>query len=372
MKRPDCNDFLNLFLSDAPMIDTRAPVEFAKGAFPTSLSLPLMTDSERERVGTCYKQKGQDEAIKLGHQLVNGEIKEQRVKAWVDFANANPNGYLYCWRGGLRSQICQQWMAEAGCEYPRIKGGYKAMRTYLLDHFERQVASQPLLILAGKTGCNKTGLLQQVSNSVDLEGLAHHRGSAFGKRPAGQPSQLDFENALAIAMLKFQHSDAGRAGLSLVLEDESQLIGRCSLPHILRAAMNRSPLVVLESTLEERVEHSFRNYILNKLEEWQQQPGLEDPFAAFANDLRDSLQRVHKRLGGVRFQEVSAMLEAALDAHRLGDPHQHRIWIEALLNDYYDPMYDYQLSKHSHRICFRGNREEVQARLQSGKQPSFA
>ena len=372
MKRPDCNDFKTLFLTDTPMIDTRAPVEFDKGAFPTSISLPLMTNSERERVGTCYKQRGQDEAIKLGHQLVYGDIKEQRVQAWVDFARANPNGYLYCWRGGLRSQICQQWMAEAGCEYPRIKGGYKAMRTYLLDNFERQCAAQPLLILGGKTGCNKTGLLQQVPNSVDLEALAHHRGSAFGKRPGGQPSQLDFENALAIALLRFQYSDAGRAGISLVMEDESQLIGRCSLPHILRAAMNRSPVVVLETSLEERVEHSYRNYILNKLEEWQQQPGVEDPFQAFANDLRDSLQRVHKRLGGVRFQEVTSQLESALQSHQNGDPHQHRIWIEALLHDYYDPMYDYQLGKHAHRICFRGDREAVLARLVSGQQPSFA
>lgn len=365
MKRPDSADFLKLFLTDTPMIDTRAPVEFSKGAFPTSVSMPLMTDHERELVGTCYKQKGQDEAIKLGHQLVQGKTKEERVQGWLNFARANPDGYLYCWRGGLRSQTCQQWLADAGCDYPRIKGGYKAMRTYLLEQFERQCASQPLLILAGKTGCNKTGLIEELDNSVDLEGLAHHRGSAFGKRPAGQPSQLGFENALAIAMLRFQHSAAGKTGKALVLEDESQLIGRCSLPHILRAAMNRSPLVVLEVPLQERVEHSYRNYILNKLEEWQQQAGAEAAFELFSQDLVQSLQRVQKRLGGVRFQEVSTMLQSALQAHRQGDSQQHRIWIETLLHEYYDPMYDYQLGKHPARLLFRGNRDDIRAFLKS-------
>ena len=104
-QRPDAREFLDIFLNDVPMIDTRAPVEFEKGAFPSSISLPLMTNDERALVGTCYKQQGQDKAITLGHELVSGDIKEQRVNAWLGFAEQHPQGYLYCWRGGLRSQL---------------------------------------------------------------------------------------------------------------------------------------------------------------------------------------------------------------------------------------------------------------------------
>ena len=120
MSRADTEDFTRLFLADTPMMDTRAPLEFEKGAFPHTVSLPLMTDEERTQVGTCYKQQGQDAAITLGHQLVYGEIKQQRLERWLAFARENPDGYLYCFRGGLRSQIVQQWMKDAGCDYPRI------------------------------------------------------------------------------------------------------------------------------------------------------------------------------------------------------------------------------------------------------------
>lgn len=357
--RPDAREFLDIFLNDVPMIDTRAPVEFEKGAFPTSVSLPLMTNDERALVGTCYKQQGQDKAITLGHELVSGDIKAQRVNAWLGFAEQHPQGYLYCWRGGLRSQICQQWMRDAGCYYPRITGGYKAMRTWILEQFERQCRELPMVTLAGKTGCDKTGLLLQLPNQVDLEGLANHLGSAFGKRPAGQPTQLNFENALAVAMLKAEHTDAIQSGLPLVLEDESILIGRCSLPLPLRNAMDQAPLVVLEASIEERVEHTYRNYILRKLSEWHSAVGEETAFDRFAEDLTDSLHRVRRRLGGVRYKELDKDLIQALEAHKNGEPDAHRGWISALLTDYYDPMYEYQLSKREDRIVFRGDRAEV-------------
>ena len=227
--QPSSGDFQYLFLNDVPLIDTRAPVEFEKGAFPCSVSLPLMTNDERAQVGTCYKQQGQDAAIELGHSLVSGEVKQQRVDAWLDFAKHNPQGYLYCWRGGLRSQICQQWLAERGCHYPRIGGGYKAMRRYLIDQFERISQHYPLLVLGGRTGCNKTAFVEQLPQAVDLEALANHRGSSFGRRPDGQPTQLNFENAVAVAMLKAEQR-ALQSQQPLLLEDESKLVGRCSLP----------------------------------------------------------------------------------------------------------------------------------------------
>ena len=370
MSRPDAQpysgDFLHIFLNDIPLIDTRAPVEFEKGAFPTSVSLPLMTNEERAKVGTCYKQHGQEAAIGLGRKLVDSEKQAQRTAAWVDFAERHPHGYLYCWRGGLRSQICQDWMREAGCDFPRIRGGYKALRRFLIDEFERLCADSPLLVLGGRTGCDKTSLIESQHNAVDLEAIAHHRGSAFGRRPGGQPTQLSFENGVAVAMLK-ANQQAQEAGLPILFEDESRLVGRCSLPPVLSQAMGQAPVVFLEATLEERIEHSYRNYILIKLQEWQQVLGEEAGFDAFAEDLTKSLYRVRKRLGGVRYKEISVFLEAALAAHRKGDPSQHRDLIRFLLVEYYDPMYDYQIGKRKELVVFRGNREAVRAFL---KQPA--
>ena len=367
MSRPDTQDFASLFLRDTPMMDTRAPLEFKKGAFPHTVSLPLMTDAERAKVGTCYKQKGQDEAIKLGHQLVGGKVKEERLARWLEFARQHPDGYLYCFRGGLRSQIVQQWLKDAGMEYPRITGGYKAMRRFLIDTFSGIVAQGQFRILAGHTGCAKTDILNSLPDSIDLEGLAHHRGSTFGKRPGGQPSQIDFENTLAIALFRQQHA---RPQAPVLLEDESLLIGRCAIPPDLREKMQQSPLIVVDASLEERVEHSFRNYILHKLGEWQQTLGEEQGFVEFAADLRQSLQKIHKRLGGVRYQQLQDLLEQALQAHECGDNNLHRGWITLLLQDYYDPMYDFQMSQKQSRILFRGNAAAVREFWLSGQHHS--
>lgn len=364
MSRPDTQDFASLFLRDTPMMDTRAPLEFKKGAFPHTVSLPLMTDAERAKVGTCYKQKGQDEAIKLGHQLVGGKVKEERLARWLEFTRQHPDGYLYCFRGGLRSQIVQQWLKDAGVEYPRITGGYKAMRRFLIDTFSTIVAQGEFRILAGHTGCAKTDILNSLPDSIDLEGLAHHRGSTFGKRPGGQPSQIDFENTLAIALFRQHHA---HPQAPVLLEDESLLIGRCAIPPDLREKMQQSPLIVVDASLEERVEHSFRNYILHKLGEWQQTLGEEQGFVEFAADLRQSLQKIHKRLGGVRYQQLQDLLEQALQAHERGDNSLHRGWITLLLQDYYDPMYDFQMSQKQGRILFRGNAAAVREFWLSGQ-----
>ena len=247
--RDNTADYRDIFLNDLPMMDMRAPVEFTKGAFPNAISLPLMTDIERQKVGTCYKQKGQQAAIELGHQLVSGKVKAERVEAWAAFARANPNGYLYCFRGGLRSQIVQQWLKDAGIDYPRVIGGYKAMRTFLIETLDSAVAECDFVIVGGMTGTGKTEVIAALDHSIDLEGHANHRGSSFGKRATGQPAQIDFENRLAIDLLKRR----ARGQQQFVLEDESRLIGTCSLPLSLHQGMQDYPLVWLEDQSADRV-----------------------------------------------------------------------------------------------------------------------
>jgi tRNA 2-selenouridine synthase len=356
----DTADYAALFLADAPMIDTRAPVEFARGSFPAAENLPLMTDDERARVGTCYKQRGQQAAIELGHRLVCGVVKQRRVEAWLDFTRRHPEGYLFCFRGGLRSRICQQWVREAGCDYPRIQGGYKAMRRFLIDTLEAESTRRRFILLAGHTGAAKTALLEQIPNSIDLEGMAHHRGSAFGRRPGGQPSQISFENRIGIALLKQACHFGGRA---TILEDEGHLIGKCHIPEPLRTTMAEAPLVVLEVPFAEPLEHSFRNYVLEALWERQAFYGEEQGFRQFAGYLRQSLFNIRRRLGGARHEELRALLEEALENHQRGEVHGHRRWIGILLQDYYDPMYSYQLGRKRDRVIFSGDAGAVREYL---------
>lgn len=139
-ERPDSDDYPRIFLQDVPLIDVRAPIEFQQGAFARAVNLPLMIDSERQAVGTCYKQHGQQAALALGHRLVNGKLREQRTAAWLAACAERPAGYIYCFRGGLRSQLVQQWLHEAGVDYPRITGGYKALRNYLLGVLTQSAA----------------------------------------------------------------------------------------------------------------------------------------------------------------------------------------------------------------------------------------
>ncbi|VVP65447.1 tRNA 2-selenouridine synthase [Pseudomonas fluorescens] len=352
----DFTDYRDLFLNDRPLMDVRAPVEFSKGAFPGAVNLPLMNDQERQRVGTCFKQHGQQAAIELGHQLVSGAIKAERIQAWAGFARAHPDGYLYCFRGGLRSQIVQQWLkAEAGLDCPRVAGGYKAMRHFLMNTVDQAVAQCDFVLLGGMTGTGKTEVLTQLPDGLDLEGHANHRGSSFGKRATGQPTNIDFENRLAVDLLKKRAHGIEH----FVLEDENRAIGRCALPLPLYQGMQQYPMVWLEDSLQGRVERILRDYVVDLCAEFIHVHG-DEGFVLFSERMLDSLNNVRKRLGGERHRRLMLVMEDALaEQGRSGTVEVHRGWIEALLVEYYDPMYAFQREKKGARIEFAGERGAV-------------
>ncbi len=336
------------------MLDVRAPGEFEHGAFPTAVNIPLLSDDERHEIGKQYQSGGKESAIRLGNELVSGENKALRLRQWESFLAANPAALLYCFRGGLRSQTVQQWLADRGIEVRLVEGGYKALRRYLISTLETVTSSTKFMIIGGKTGSAKTHLLNALSFSIDLEGLANHRGSAFGRRIQGQPSQIDFENQLAIALLKLPYENAQQ----LFLEDESRAIGSLSIPKAFHDKMTRSPIAMLEESLEARIDTIYRDYIFSNLQDFQHAA----PEAAqenFAEFLLGSLQRIQRRLGGEKYTELHAVMEQAL-SH--SDPAEsealHRSWIKDLLCGYYDPMYEYQMNKKLSRVVYRGSREE--------------
>ena len=241
-------------------------------------------------------------------------------------------------------------MRDAGVEYPLVVGGYKAMRRFLLEELERSASNARFLLVAGKTGVGKTRVIDAVERSVDLEGLARHRGSSFGRLLDPQPSQIDFENALSIQLLRKLDESAA----PVILEDEGKLVGRISLPQALRENMQASGLLVVEEPLDSRVQVIFEDYVLDLGQRYRQRFGPEGP-ARHHRHLREGLERIRKRLGGVLHSEIDELMQLAF----AGDPALHRQWIEALLVKYYDPMYEYQMRQREGAVVARGSREEI-------------
>ena len=356
-EHPTEDDFASLFINDIPLLDVRAPVEFNQGAFPNAINIPLMNDAEREAIGIKYKEEGQDAAILLGAQLVEEEAQAQRKKAWADFFTNNPEGVLYCFRGGLRSQISQQWVLDhTQCNYPRIKGGYKALRRFLIDSIERISQEIPIIVLGGRTGSGKTRVLRQIKNSIDLEGLANHRGSAFGPTATPQPTPINFENALAIELLKREAEGCK----CLVIEDEARNVGSLGIPAALFNAMQKSPIVMLEVSQEERNKVSIDEYIIDTQNAFNDVYGEKKGEEELAKHLLTSLEKIQKRLGGVRYQEARQQMLSAIELRKTtGSVEGFMPLVKSLLIDYYDPMYDYQSSNKMHRVDFRGSFNEV-------------
>lgn len=363
-RRPDSDDALALIKRGVTLIDVRAPVEFAQGAMPGAINLPLMNDDERAAVGTCYKQHGRQAALALGHRLVCGETREARLNAWRLACEHHPEGYLCCARGGMRSHIVQQWLRERGIDYPLVEGGYKRLRQAAMDATDR-LSRLPMVLIGGCTGSGKTQLVKAMPTGIDLEGLAHHRGSSFGRTLTPQRAQASFENHLAAAMLNHHARWTTLSNPFWVLEDEGKMIGANHLPAVLREQMLQAPVVVVEEPLERRLERLREEYFVQMQAAFQVALGDEAAgWRAYGDYLHHGLYAIRRRLGLARYAELASLQAAALARQqRTGDTDGHFAWLVPLLEGYYDPMYRYQLEKKAQHIAFRGDYHQVDAWL---------
>ena len=354
--REDTSDYRRLFVEDVPLLDVRAPIEFDQGAFPMATNIPLLNNLQREQIGKRYKSAGQDEAIRLVLELATAEIREGRLAEWMAYHAEHPEGYLYCFRGGLRSRTTQQWMGEQGVDYPLVHGGYKAMRRFLIDELEQSASQVPLVCVSGLTGVGKTRLLIKIRHHIDFEGLANHRGSAFGRDPLDtQPMVINWENQVSVELLKHRSYFPGKP---MFVEDEGRLIGRVNMPECLFAALTRSPRAILQVDTETRVALITEDYILHSWPAYQQAYG-DAAEAEFRSFVLDNLARIQKRLGGDRYKQVKQCFEAALKLFfKDGSTTEFHDGIKILLEQYYDPMYRYQIQNKNPEVIFEGPEAE--------------
>ncbi len=362
--------FLQMFLNDTPLMDVRAPVEFKAGSFPSAQLVPILDDEQRHEIGCVYADDGQDAAIERGLALATKDIRECRLAAWQAFVQENPHGYLYCFRGGLRSRTTQSWLAESGHPYPLVQGGYKAMRRFLLNEFERLLEQGNIILLAGATGVGKTELIQDWFSSIDLEGRANHRGSAFGQTFVNQPTQIDWENQIIIDWLKA----AARSDSAVLIEAESHLIGRIHLPKKLQKAMAKASVLMLEAPIEQRVNRLRDDYVQQALSYFKSQVPVEnadedegvalsvdhDIWGQLSEYVNSNLAKIQKRLGGVRHKQLAEQVDPAVYALRdNNDSAGFDFIIKNLLLDYYDKLYAHQQQKQNDLIVCRGDMKAI-------------
>lgn len=346
MKTIDLTELKIKLLQDCKIIDVRAPIEFAQGALPNSTNLPILDDDERALVGTCYKKVGREKAIELGHQIVSGDNKDTKIKKWKAFLNNHPDAIITCFRGGLRSQLSQSFLADLGVEIRRIENGYKEIRQYFIDELDSYSETENFRLLTGSTGSGKTKILKQASvfyPSVDLEELAQHRGSAFGSMKNPQPAQATFENSLSFEILKLRNS---KSDLPFLYEDESRLIGSLHLPEKFFEKLRKASVIRVKVDLEERIENIFEDYIYPD----------DEIFVKYTK----AIAKISKKLGTLRAHElIQDVTFSQKKFSEEGILESNKIWIEKLLVWYYDPMYTFSLSSRKPLIEFEGAPREI-------------
>lgn len=238
------------------IIDVRSPSEWAEDHVPGAISLPVLDDSERARVGTIYKQVSPFSARKIGAALV-----AKNAAAHLEGPLAEkPGGWrplVYCWRGGQRSGSFASILAQIGWRVEVLQGGYKAWRQLVVEALYTDPFPCPLVVLDGNTGSAKTEVLNLLPargvQVIDLEGLANHRGSLFGSL-GEQPSQKAFEGRLALALARLDPSKP------VVVEAESAKVGECRLPPKLWRAMVEAPRVAIAAPRAARADYLVRAY----------------------------------------------------------------------------------------------------------------
>ena len=336
-------NYLKLFNSEASFIDIRSPKEYQKGSLPRSVNLPILLDHEYQSVGIAFKKHGPEAALELGHSLVCGDLKIERIKSWLSFIKKNPKSILFCFRGGKRSEVAKLWLSEYGVNIPIVKGGYKSLRNTcieLLDLAPNQ--GKKWIIIGGFTGSNKTNLIKNNKKAINLEMIANHRGSAFGSYATPQPSQINFENNLAFSYLN-HISDI------LLLEDESKTIGKNYLPKGWYEKMQSSALIIIRAPMEERINNIYNEYV--KIPITQKKDS-----AVLCLSLTSSLNKIKKRIGGKLHDEIQKNIKEAFTKN---EKTLHEKWIKKILTNYYDPMYEYQLNRRKDHVSFEGCYDEV-------------
>jgi tRNA 2-selenouridine synthase len=289
------------------ILDTRSPAEHERAHIPGAISFPLLNNEERAIIGTTYKKQGREAAVTKGFEMVGPKFADFITQAKT--LAPHKEVFVYCWRGGLRSNIMAWLLTTAGFKVTLLKGGYKMYRHWVLAQFHEK---KNIVVIGGKTGSGKTELLLELQKCgeqiIDLEAVANHKGSAFGSlgKPQ-QPFTEHFENVLATQWCKLD------ATKTIWIENESFKIGTCVVPLALFQQMREAPVVTVVLDYETRKKRILNEY------------GHFDKIL-----LAEKTEKIRKRLGGLRLKNALAFL----------DQNDLSAWCDMML-EYYDKTYSH-------------------------------
>jgi tRNA 2-selenouridine synthase len=296
----------------AVIIDARSPSEYAEATIPGAVNIPILDDAEREEVGTLYKRSGKSEARRRGVDLVSPKIPAMVEQVASLQEDTSLPAVVFCWRGGMRSLALAQFLELAGVPARQMERGHKAFRKHVLDFFEKGEWGR-LVVLRGLTGVGKTQYLHRLTEYghkvIDLEGLANHRGSAFGNLGLPeQPGQKMFEALLWDELRKVPVGDYALA------EGESRHIGRVALPVKVYQELQKETSIWLDAPMSMRVKNILRDY-----------PAID----SLKSDFIGPIKALKDKLGRKKVEEYLALLDA-------GD---WETLVADLMENYYDPLY---------------------------------
>jgi tRNA 2-selenouridine synthase len=300
------------------ILDARSESEHAEDRLPGAVNWPTLNDAERHEIGTLYAQVSPFEARKKG-----GVIAARNIAAHVErHAMDKPREWrplVYCWRGGQRSGSLSLVLDQIGFQVHVLEGGYREFRRAVIAELETLPARLSFRVVCGRTGSAKSRLLQALAAEgaqvLDLEALAHHRGSVLGLVPGTvQPSQKAFETAVWQALRGF---DPARP---VFAESESRTVGRCRVPEKLLEALRAAPCIHVQMPLPARVDF------------------LMDDYAHFVRDPEAFCERL-ATLRELRGGAVVDRWQAEIRAGRIEGV------VRELLVEHYDPTYTKSMQK---------------------------
>lgn len=326
LKEINIEDFINEFDELELIIDARSPKEFAQSHMPTSINLYALDDNEHKEVGTIYVQESKNRAKIMGASYICKNASEHLEFIGKRLPIGSKIG-IYCARGGLRSTSIATILSFTGYRVYKISNGYKEYRKYVLKYLE-EFEHKNFITLGGNTGCGKSELIQKLSPSIDLEGLANHFGSTFGMMNGAQPSQKHFQNTLAYNLKQIEPKDW------IFVEGESKKIGSVIQPDLFYKRIQDGFRVEITAPLEQRVKRILKDYV-----------NIDDEY------FYESMQKIKPYI------KKSSRTDA-IEFYKKGDLAKVA---EILLVDYYDKVY--RKPKRVDLVIDNSNESETLARL---------
>ncbi|MCB9481068.1 MAG: tRNA 2-selenouridine(34) synthase MnmH [Desulfobacteraceae bacterium] len=314
------------------IIDVRSPLEYQKGHIPGAVNIPVFDNEERKDIGTIYKEQGKKEAVLKGLLYVQPKLLSFVSRIYSLISDESQEIFVYCQRGGMRSESFSWLLHTSGLKVSRLDSGYKNFRQLVLDTLEKKME---FILLGGKTGCGKTDILHELEKKgeqvLDLEKIACHKGSAFGDLGQDeQPSPQQFENNLFKKLFQFDQNKP------VWVENESPGIGGLFIPLGVRNNMKNALLINIELPLNERIKRIAKEY---------------GKFEALL--LEERLKKIKKKLGPENLEKACF--------HLLNNEIEKTITI--LLN-YYDKGYSHYMKK----IDFHENNKTINLEKDNPKQ----